>query len=629
MFLSSVQFATQVLRIFNESVLPKNINRTYSFLFGDFWGDPRDADTLFDLIMDLVTRGHKVYALRNEINGTEMFQEHMASIRYNSTEWRRNKWLQEYWKKYFNCTDGVLCNVSQLNCTDKSRDASQFNCTDMPCNASQFNCSDTPCNASQFNYTDTPCNASQFNCTETACNPSQSLPPIYRPILRNYKALLVMDGVSLIRKFVVDDTEKYPNISRRQLNIEINYGLADYSKNITVQSNLTGNTFIYGIPKSSLWIQPIEWQFKIIELYSWNSTCNDLDYAIWTIGGDGHTNSSGSLNLFDHNAGNGNQSDNTNATLATDLGTNESKQRPAVFGICPTIPPPLPTSTVTDDPCDPDKLHGMVGLIVVVLILLIVVCLIYYCHETGGISGVKHLLRSIGKDILIVVTVFSIIISFWITFGDEALDCDSRADDFLVSLSNGICFSVLLIYLVCRRFENRLWKLCLKIFGFIILVVVQIVLSAVAHLDDVDEDTNNTAVKHCFDERSKSVSVGSYLFGGIILLGCIAFVFIDVCCKRDEEDQHIGFVDVIKTVIAVALGILYIVALVFVLFVDESKCIEHGQFFILLALFPAIMGLLAATISTFTEIYAQRRHRRNMAMAIQSEFLVNLQYFPP
>ena len=351
-----------------------------------------------------------------------------------------------------------------------------------------------------------------------------------------------------------------------------------------------------------------------------------MDYGIWTIGGDGLTNSSGSLILFDHNAGNGNQSDNSNATLATDLGTNESKQRPAVFGACPTTPPPLPTSTATDDPCDPDKLHGMVGLIVVVLILLIVVCLIYYC---GGISEVKHLLRSIGKDILIVVTVFSIIISFWITFGDEALDCDSRADDFLVSLSNGICFSVLLIYLACRRFENRLWKLCLKIFGFIILVVVQIVLSAVAHLDDVDEDTNNTAVKHCFDERSKSVSVGSYLFGGIILLGCIAFVFIDVCCKRDEEDQHIGFVDVIKTVIAVALGILYIVALVFVLFVDESKCIEHGQFFILLALFPAIMGLLAATISTFTEIYEQRRHQRNMAMDIQSEFLVNLQYFPP
>ena len=290
MFLSSVQFATQVLRIFNESVLPKNINRTYSFLFGDFWGDPRDADTLFDLIMDLVTRGHKVYALRNEINGTEMFQEHMASIRYNSKEWKRNKWLQEYWKKYFNCTDGVLCNVSQLNCTDKSRDASQFNCTDMPCNASQFNCSntpcnasrfnctdmpcnasqfnctDTPCNASQFNYTDTPCNASQFNCTETACNPSQSLPPIYRPILRNYKALLVMDGVSLIRKFVVDDTEKYPDISRRRLDIETFYHLTDYSNNLTVQSNLTGNSFIYGIPKSSLWIQPIEWQFKIIEL---------------------------------------------------------------------------------------------------------------------------------------------------------------------------------------------------------------------------------------------------------------------------------------------------------------------------------------------------------------------------
>jgi uncharacterized membrane protein len=165
----------------------------------------------------------------------------------------------------------------------------------------------------------------------------------------------------------------------------------------------------------------------------------------------------------------------------------------------------------------------------------------------------------------------------------------------------------------------------LKLFGFIILVIVQIVLSAVAHLGDADEGTKNKTVKDCFDERSKSVSVSSYLFGGIILLGCIAFVFMDVCCKRDEEDQPIGLVDVIKAVVAVALGILYIAALIFVVFIsDESKCIEHGQFFILLALFPAIMGLLVATVSTFTEIYEHRRYKRNMAAVMESELCLPL-----
>ena len=600
-FLSSVQFATTVLDIFNTSVLSQNTNQTYSFLFGDFWGDPRDADTLFELIVDLVNRGHKVYALRNDINGTEMLQEHMASIRYNSTEWRRNKWLQEYWKKYFNCTD------------------------------------------------------------TSPCDGSQSLPPIYRPILRNYKAPLVMDGVFLVRKFV-EDYNKTNGFMPDELYIEELYKLAS-SNNVTLRSDWTNNSFIYGqagdYNKSFLWNQPIEWQFRIIELYSLNYTLHNWEYGIWTIGKHGLDNSDGSLILFDYNqtipsspvstvapnssnmttfaSGDLDYSDN-NATNSNDSELkmytvsvlNDSsvipkvKLQDPVFDVCVTEPPPTETPKV-DDPCDPDKLHGMVGLVVVTIVLLIVVSLIYICHDSGGISGVKHLMKSPGKDILMSITVFSIIISFWIIFGDEALDCDSRADDFLVSLANGISFSVLLVYVACRRFENRLWKLCLKVFGFLSLVIVQLVLSSVAHLDHVETDSNNGTVQRCFDERSKSVAAGSYWFGGIVLLGCIALLFIDVCCKRDEDDRRIRFVDIIKACLAVAVGIIYIVALVFISSANKSKCIEHGQFFILLALFPAIMSLLVAAVPTFTEVYEQRRHQKEMAaLDLECKFLSTL-----
>jgi hypothetical protein len=580
-FLSSIQFAKDVLSDFNKSVLSQNINQTYSFLLGDFWGDPREADTLFTLIEDLVTGGHKVYALRNDINGTEMLQEHMASIRYNSTEWHRNKWLQEYWKKYFNCTDLSPCNMSQ------------------------------------------------------------SLPPVNRPILRNYKASLVMDSVLLVRKFAEDFYFTYGFLPPDQ---EVDYDLYELTNpknNISLQSNWTNNSFIYGqagdtnASHTFEWNQPIEWQFRMIELYSLNDTLWDWEYGIWTIGRQGLESSDGSLIIFDYNPttpssfvalNNSNETivdgdfNGNNSTHSSDSTSNtvpKMKLQNPVFGTCVTSSPPT-TPIIVYNPCNPDKLHGMVNLVIVIIVLLLVVSLIYMCHDSGGISGLKHLLRSPGKDVLMLLTIFSVIISFWIIFGDEALDCENRADDFLVSLANGIYFSVLLIYVACRRFENRLGKLCLKIFGFLGLVLIQLVLSSVAHLDRVEKltgnDTSNNMVQHCFDERGKSIAAGSYWFGGTILLGCIALLFLDICWKRDEDGHSNRLIDFIKVFCSVAVGIVYIVALVFVLGTDdESKCLDHGRFFIFLAFFPAILSLLIATILVLIELYEHRKHLKEMA----------------
>ena len=217
-YLSSIEFAVTTLRIFNESIL-SHVNRTYSFLFGDFWGDPRQADTLCGLIVQLVKNGHKVYALRNDINGTEVIQKHMASIRLNSYEWNRNTWLQRYWHNHYNCSD--------------------------------------------------------------QCNANESLPPIIRPILRNYKAALVMVGVSLIREFV---QIHYANYKELPGTFDLGNGFLRFGANRTIENKETGNTLVFGrtghANDSFDWQQPLQWQYRILELEMVIETESDT-------GGDG------------------------------------------------------------------------------------------------------------------------------------------------------------------------------------------------------------------------------------------------------------------------------------------------------------------------------------------------------
>ncbi len=695
-YLSSIEFAVTTLQIFSESIL-SHVNRTYSFLFGDFWGDPRQADTLFGLIVQLVENGHKVYALRNDINGTEVIQKHMASIRLNSDEWNRNKWLQRYWHNHYNCSD--------------------------------------------------------------QCNANESLPAIIRPILRNYKAALVMVGVSLIREFV---EIHYANYKELPGTFDLGDGFLRFGANRTIENKETGNKLVFGetghTHRSFHWQQPLQWQYRILELemvietesdtggdgvYSrdmnvsentsnetmlglgFNDTSNGTtestdvlggkEYGIWTIDRNGIESNNGHLYVFVNNSefpttptvnsvdNNMNVDNNTivdNSTNAsvnstasseiptvvstptvnisdsvgnmTDFGSNTNgslvnstvmstitpiQQQPLPkFQTCPTTAVPtttmpttaVPTTSVPttltmkptmkfiDDSCNPDKLHGMVGLVVVILLLLIAVCLVYIWNDScvriksdndetvrndNNIKvSVKRVLRSPGYSILLGLTLFSICICFWIIFGDESFDCDNRGDDFLVNLANGVCFTVLLIYVACRRFENRLGQLCLKIFGFLALVMIQLIVAAVAHFDKVEKfDDNSTAIEHCYQERGKSVVAGSYWFGAILMIAFIALLIVDLCVKKDEEDEHHFTVfDIIRTSIAVAASILYMIGLVFVVHVDStSQCLNHGRWFIFLALFPAFVGLLVSALQTVKSIREKRREIQEYRYSIE------------
>ena len=110
--LSSIPFAYTLLNdgYYNIHLGPTpEQKKNFTFLLGDFWGDPGYADTLYKVVTNMARDSKQVVSLRAVINGYEKFQHHMANLTSSSRELRRNKYLGQYWSGYFNCTLDVNC----------------------------------------------------------------------------------------------------------------------------------------------------------------------------------------------------------------------------------------------------------------------------------------------------------------------------------------------------------------------------------------------------------------------------------------------------------------------------------------------------------------------------------------
>jgi hypothetical protein len=108
--LSSIPFSYNLLKLgFYNSQLTPEQRKNFTFLLGDFWGEPGEAEDLYELVKDLARDTAQVVSLRSHLNGYEKFQHHMANLRSSSPELQRNKFLGDYWSDYFNCRIGVNC----------------------------------------------------------------------------------------------------------------------------------------------------------------------------------------------------------------------------------------------------------------------------------------------------------------------------------------------------------------------------------------------------------------------------------------------------------------------------------------------------------------------------------------
>ena len=218
--LSSVPFA---LNFFEGYFHFETMNATsFGFLLGDFWGDPDDADELYDLLMRVTETARSVVALRTVTNGLDEFQEHMTSIRANSTEIRRNSLLADYWENYFNCS-----------------------------------------------------------ISEGTCDNTTSLPRVDRPILRNYKTSLVIDSVFLLSAYI--DSYAFSPLqffTNKATSIFI-YNMREETTNV---SSWTGNQVRIGSVGSSD-RQPVTWSYELLAWTRETGRNRSFSYGVWTFYG--------------------------------------------------------------------------------------------------------------------------------------------------------------------------------------------------------------------------------------------------------------------------------------------------------------------------------------------------------
>lgn len=250
----------------------------------------------------------------------------------------------------------------------------------------------------------------------------------------------------------------------------------------------------------------------------------------------------------------------------------------------------------------------MTGFASTIGILLLIVSLAYFV----SLTKVRHdalclVIFSLGKVTLIINTLASLAITFWIAFSETAFRCENRTDDFLVNVTNTICYSVILLHLASRKFNRPLIKFCIRCVGFIVLVGVQIAVSALAHFFLTSDGADELTIIHCSEERQKPLSVASYFYSVILLSVNVLLYFFSQCRKQGRRTTG----RCAKMTIATVTLFFYVVFIGLFLWVDESICSVQVQFLIIVSVYPSLVCLIMAVVAMATCLYKQRRRKRN------------------
>ena len=261
------------------------------------------------------------------------------------------------------------------------------------------------------------------------------------------------------------------------------------------------------------------------------------------------------------------------------------------------------TVHLIDPGCDDWASPTLLAVSITVGILLLIVVLIYVKAKVGYIRRTNGL---VSKSLLIAGAFLSVLLTVYIISTDVVYVCDVRTIDFLINISNGIYFSILVGYLISLLIiYPRLPSDLGKALAPSIFVAVQIIIAAVAHFSMVEEQGIRTSVHFCYDERKKSSVTASYCYGFALLLISIVLVFVKLYRGLKRPGKSGGKNKLVFFgLFSISVVTIYSVPLYFVLLSgDEINCSRHAESLVILALFPAIMSLLACSFSVIKIVY--------------------------
>ena len=246
------------------------------------------------------------------------------------------------------------------------------------------------------------------------------------------------------------------------------------------------------------------------------------------------------------------------------------------------------------------------------VVVILIVLLSAYClnKQRNKKFKPKRLIRLFPLNILMIDTLASVIISFWIVLAEVAFVCDSRSADFLINVCNGIYYSVLASYVTSKLITSpRILHVCVKIMVPSVLACVQIVLAAVAHFGSVGNKENKSTVQFCYDERSDTTVIASYCYGFVLLVMCIVLLFAKLYHDRKRGYWNpLRKLGVFATVLlSTMVALTYSLALGNVLSpTDENDCAQHADFLVVLGLFPAIVSTCVCGAGFMKALYNKK-----------------------
>lgn len=257
----------------------------------------------------------------------------------------------------------------------------------------------------------------------------------------------------------------------------------------------------------------------------------------------------------------------------------------------------------------------MAALTSTVVFLLLILTIVYLVSLRRVKRDFFHLvIFSLGKVTLIMNTLASIAITFWITFGGEAFQCENGTENFLVNITNTVCYSVIFLHLVSKKFDRPLSKFCVRCVGFIFLVGVQTIVSALAHFVLPSDHRDESHIVNCSEERQKPLTVVSYCYS-VVLLSVNAILYFFSRCSMEG---HLAK-SCVKMTITIFTASLYLVfVILFLLWDEDSDCVVQARLFIVISLYPSLICLSMVAIATVTLLYKMHRRKRdNVTLSIE------------
>ena len=641
--LSSITYAYDVLHEYKYLYDNAELNSTYSFLVGDCWGSPREADNLYELMQKVAERAQSLVTLRTVTEGWDKFQNHMTSIRANSSEIQRNSLLREYWEEYFKCS-----------------------------------------------------------IADGTCDENAKLPPIERPILRNYKAPLVIDSVYLAVAYGRSVTFPFDTFM----------GIFEYGKTSNVTS-WTGNRVQLGtfaVRPYSYYRVPVTWSYDV---FTWslltddNSTSTPPSSTATNNSTQTPTTPSSSSNVTTNNGSTPTLSTLASSSSSSINATSPSTQAPttqSAFGpnatasnaalstraapsppspspsppkvlvrygvwtysiknhemtssvivdpkfassiwtpvkrlskhdICPTTPPPttametplppttametpLPPTTAMETPSPPPQLCApsdiLVSITVPVLLLIFHMTLVGMSISNLGFTDLRKKISLIPSLLFVALTFVSILLSLLISVDAfSAFECTSNiAVDFVINFFTVICVAVLFIEVLAHLVNGMLNRIPVKIFLIGLIILIELIVSGVASFNVNSAQTesmsndgkSSTAANSstpppfnpadpegCLDVRSRPIVAFSYWFLIIFVVASVVVLWITHVKGYQSRLKRRSIVDLF---IFSILAVFYLVSVCLVVWAPNCKM--QAGFLVVLAAFPAMITLFIGSV---------------------------------